>query len=59
MYKITDIFGCQHKNLYTFDDAIAKLRKDMYLSEKDIQKAKLEDKYTFTYGFISSHIEKV
>lgn len=59
MYKIIDIFGCQHKDLYTFDDAIAKLRQDMYLSDKDIQQARLKDKYTFIYGFISSHIERV
>jgi hypothetical protein len=59
MYKIIDVFGCCHKQLYSFQDAIKTLRSDMYLSDKDIEQAKQSDSYTFVYGFKQSHIEKV
>jgi hypothetical protein len=58
-YKIIDVFGCMHKEAYSFKDAIKKLNSDMYLSDTDIQKAKDSDKYTFVYGFKQCHIERV
>jgi hypothetical protein len=58
-YKIIDVFGCMHKELYSFKDAIKKLNADMYLSESDIQQAKESQKYTFVYGFKQCHIERV
>jgi hypothetical protein len=59
MYKIIDVYGCAHKNVMTFDEAIKTLSSDMYLTEKDIAAAKNADKYSFIYGFKSCHIERV
>jgi hypothetical protein len=58
MYKIIDVFGCAHKNVMTFDEAIKTLQSDMYLSDKDIAAAKNADKFSFIYGFKSCHIER-
>jgi protocatechuate 3,4-dioxygenase beta subunit len=59
MYKIIDVFGCAHKKLMTFEEAIKTLNSDMYLSDKDIAAAKNSDKFSFIYGFKSCHIERV
>ena len=59
MYEIIDVFGCCHKELYSFDDAIKKLQSDLYLMDSDIQKAKESDSYTFVYGFKQCHIKRV
>lgn len=59
MYEIIDVFGCCHKQLYSFQDAIKTLRSDMYLSDKDIEQSKQSDSYTFVYGFKQCHIKKV
>jgi len=58
MYKITDTNGYQHKELYSFKDAIRKLQNDMYISWHDIELASIADRFTFVYGFTQSSIEK-
>ena len=59
MYEIIDVFGCCHKELYSFDNAIKKLREDLYLMDQDIQKAKEKESFTFVYGFKQCHIKRV